>query len=479
MPQTPHIRLSELTGKIQETLEQAFHNTTFWVIADITNHSYKPIRNYHYFELVEKAPGSNEILAKISGKAWGNGSDQIAQFEQTTGQAFTNNIQVLINVSVVYHPTWGLQVSVNDIDTHFTMGLLEQQRQATLEKLVKENPGVIQKVGDRYFTRNQGLNLPIVLQKIALVSAKDSAGSEDFRHTLHNNPYGYRMEIDEYHSPVQGESNAEQLISCLIAVFESKVAYDAIVITRGGGSQSDFLLFDNYRIGQAVARFPIPIITGIGHQKNETIADLMAHTQTKTPTQAAEFIITHNKSFEDRIMGLQKTIIIKSQQVCSSKLQLLARINSTIVNQSRDILNDRKDALTLLRQETINYTKTILFSHQGDLMRISGAIITQPKIILYNRVNDLQNILANIRTFNAQYLKNQRGYLGHYRSLIKMMSPENILKKGFALVKINGRITSNPDEIQTGQDIDIILSDISITSTVKTKTKYHGDDFNV
>jgi exodeoxyribonuclease VII large subunit len=132
-----------------------------------------------------------------------------------------------------------------------------------------------------------------------------------------------------------------------------------------------------------------------------------------------------------------------------------------------------------LRQDTINYTKTILFSHQGDLMRISGAIVTQPKIILYNRVNDLQNILGNIRTFNAQYLKNQRGYLGHYRSLIKMMSPENILKKGFALVKINGRITSNPDEIQTGQDIDIIISDTSITSTVKTKTKYHGDDFNV
>lgn len=479
MPETPHIRLSELTARIRQTLEQAFNNQHFWVIADITNHSFKPIKNNHYFELVEKDPLTNEILARISGTAWGNGSDQIAQFEKTTGQDFTNNIQVLINVSVIFHPVYGLKVNLNDIDTRFTMGLLEQQRLDTLARLVQDNPGVVWKIGDRYLTRNQGISLPMVIQKIALVSAKDSAGSEDFRHTIQHNPYGYRIEVDEYHSPVQGESNADQVIACLIAVFESKIPYDAVVITRGGGAQSDFLLFDHYGIGRAIARFPVPVITGIGHQKNETIADLMAHTQTKTPTQAAEFIITHNKSFEDKILTLQKTIVIKSQQVCATGIRRLSMMNSIIVNQTRNILSERKDALSMIRQNTINQTKTILFAERSELMRISGELITKPKIILYNRIKDLGNILNNIRTFNAQYLKNQRGYLGHYRSLIRMMSPENILKKGFALVKVNGKITSKSDDILIGDDIDIILSDTSITTQVKNKKPYHGEDFNL
>ena len=449
------------------------------MIADITNHSFKEKTTYHYFDLVEKAEGSNQLVAKIAARAWGNGSMRIMEFERVTGQRFTNNINVLVKVKVNYHPTFGLALDVQDIDSNFTIGLLEQQRQATLARLVAENPEVIQKTGDRYLTRNAGLPLPRVIQRIAVVSSKTSAGNEDFRHTLLNNPYGYRFEIHDYHTVVQNESNAQQFLERLIDVFRSGIAFDAVIINRGGGAQTDFLIFDNYKIGLAIARFPIPVITGIGHQKNETITDLMAHTQTKTPTKAAEFIITHNKSFEDSILDFQKFILIKSQQTFSSHYQRLATLNSFVTNTARTFLNSHKDSLVRNNQIIINNTKTILSANKSSLSFIASTLVSKPRIITGNKLNDLTNTFNNIVSFKAAYLRNQRGYLNHYVSLINMMSPANILKKGFAIVKSNGEVTSNPDSFAPGSEMEVILSGKSIKSTVKSKSNHNGNEFNI
>ncbi len=473
-----HIRLSELSAKINDVIETAFNTQTFWIIADITNHTFRPQKNYHNFELVEKDPNSNNIITKIAGKAWGAGATRIRDFEQITGQKFTNNINVLIQVKVNFHSVYGLSLDIVEIDTNFTLGLLEQQRQETLANLVARN-NFIQKIGHRYITRNNQLNLPVVIQRIAVISSKTSAGIEDFKHTLQNNPFNYLFFIDEYHTVVQGEVNAEQFLSKLIDVALSQKPYDAVVITRGGGAQTDFLIFDDYEIGRAVAKFPIPVITGIGHQKNETIADLMAHTQTKTPTKAAEFIIAHNKAYEDNILSFQKIILIKSQQLLSMHFQSLSVLYSIVINNTRNILNHHKDSLVQINQVTVNTSKSILFNNKNDLVSISSRLLSKPKIILYNRISDIENITRNIKTFNIMYWKNKRGYLGHYISVINIMSPGNILKKGFAIVKANNKITSNPDDIKIGSDIEVILADTSITSTVNQKTSYDGTEFNL
>jgi exodeoxyribonuclease VII large subunit len=281
-----YIKLSALTDMIHDAITDRFAGQTFWVVADITNHSYKADKKIHYFELVEKGETGSVITAKILGKSWGTGALRISEFEKNTGQAFSNNLHVLVQVSVDYHPLYGLSFNVLNIDTNFMLGILEQRRNATLKRLVEQND-FIKKNEDGYSTLNSLLRLPIVIQRVALLSASNSAGSEDFRHTLEHNDFGYRFEIDDYHTIVQGDNNAKLFLDKLIEIFTTGIPYDAVVITRGGGSQSDFLLFDNYNIGRAVAKFPIPVITGIGHQKNVSIADLMAHSNTKTPTRAA------------------------------------------------------------------------------------------------------------------------------------------------------------------------------------------------
>ncbi|HEY6899049.1 MAG TPA: exodeoxyribonuclease VII large subunit, partial [Puia sp.] len=178
-----------------------------------------------------------------------------------------------------------------------------------------------------------------------------------------------------------------------------------------------------------------PVITGIGHQKNETIADLMAHTQTKTPTKAAEFIINHNRNFEDNIARLRQQIIIRTQQTIAGRLKTLNQINNLIVNQSHALLSHRKESLMTTR--------------------------------------------ASIRILCINYTKIQSGYLSHFASVIRIASPEETLKRGFAIIKTGDRITSNPDDIHPGEEIEIILASTAFNANVTSKKDYHGTDFNL
>ena len=481
MPIKP-IRLFELNKEIKRVLESSFDSNTYWIIAEVTNHIFNQRTNYHNFELVEKDSNSNNIIAKAKGKAWGSGSRMIYNFEQSTGQKFTNNINVLFKSKVVFHEVYGLTLELIDIDTNFTLGALEQQKRLTLERLVNEND-FITKIGEKYITRNSLLELPIVIQRIALIHSKSSAGGEDFKHSLTNNSNNYKFIIDEYDTVVQGEANAYKIKDRLLDVYKYNlnafIKYDIVVVTRGGGAQSDFLVFDNYEIARTIAKFPIPIITGIGHQRNETIADLMANQQTKTPTKAAEFIIEHNKNFEDNLLRFQKNIIIKTQQLLSHQIQNITTTNSIILNTGRKIISENKDLLNKINHTLINTSKTIIFERKNNLVNVTSQILSKPTIILYNRINDIYNVISNIKSFKIIYLKNALGYLGHHSSIIKLMAPESLLKKGFAIIKLDNKIITGPEKINIGSNIDIIFSNSIINSTVNQKSKTNGTKFNI
>jgi exodeoxyribonuclease VII large subunit len=451
------VRLSELTGLINGVISDAFGSKTFWVIADITNHTYKPQTNYHYFELVEKDKLSAKILAKIAGRAWGNAAVNIANFERATGQQFKNDINVLIQVAVQYNQAFGLQLNVLDIDTSFTLGKFEQQRKETLDKLLRDNPAFIHYENGKFTTRNNQLPLNKVLQQIAVISSDTSAGYLDFKHTLENNTFGYHFEIDDYFALVQGEGNARQFLAKLIAVFEAGKNYDALVIIRGGGAQMDFLIFDNYELARAIAKFPIPVITGIGHQKNETIADLMAHTATKTPTKAAEMLIAHNRRFEESVLMLQQQVLIKTFQLLSYHKELLNRLN----------------------QITISAVNNQINGQHRKILGLSAMILTNPKILIANKSKDLSNLLNNLTSFNRIYFANKRGYIGHFESMVRLMSPQNILNKGFAIVRVNGVITSNADEIIPGAEMTVSLASAEIKAKVLAKTERNGREFEL
>lgn len=397
------IRLAELTGLIQDTLDDVFEGKSFWIVADITNHSFKANDERHFFSLVEKAENGSALVAKVDAVAWRVGASKIKIFEETTGQRFQNGLNVLVRVTVSFSPEYGLKLTLIDIDVNFTIGALERQKQEILLRLETECADFIQKIGDRYITRNNQLDFGLTIQKIALITSNNTAGFEDFVHTLQNNPYGYAFYLDYYFTPVQGENNAHLIRQILVDIYKSSKAYDAVVIIRGGGSQTDFLIFETFALGQIVAKFPIPIITGIGHQRNETIVDIMAHSPTKTPTKAAEYIIAHNAGFEEQLLGARKLIANRAQQQIWSKIQAL------------------------------------------------------------------DPMVANIRNYSKMYINHQKGYLEHFSSVVAMMNPEHILRKGFAILYINGKIAADAKQIAEGDTVTISMTDTLMEATINTK----------
>ncbi len=474
MPDSGTIRLSQLATRIEQVLEDAFSTMQFWVIADVTNHTHKVNSNYHYFELVEKVPGSDKLIAKFSAKAWGSGANELALFEKRTGQKFTNNIQVLIRVRVQYHATYSIQLDVTGIDTNFTLGVIEQQRQITLERLCRENAKHIQKRGEEYWTRNKSLQLPLVIQRIAVVCAKDSAGWQDFHHTMENNTYGYRFELSPYFTGVQGEANADAMRKRMLDIFNAPVKYDLVVIIRGGGAQTDFLIFDHYAVGQVIARFPIPVMTGIGHQKNITIADLMAHTSVKTPTKAAESIIDHNRRFQELLLTVQQNIIMKVQQGLVVRNGQLDKLRAQVTNDAHRLISLNKDSLYEIQQRIIGQGRAIPFQHRIGISNLAASLLSQPKIILAAKRKDLEHNADNIRYYQAAFLKNRREYLNYYISYVKNVSPESTLKRGFAMVIYNGKIISDPDLLNTGDKFSVIMRDKELLTTLQNKKDYNG-----
>ena len=471
------IRLSDLAGAIRSAIADQFGSRNFWVLADVANYKFYQQKNHHYFDLVEKGPKG--ITTKLNAVAWWEGDKRIRAFEKQTGQRFGNDIHVLASVSVEYHVVYGLKLTLLDIDSRFTLGQLEEQRQATLDRLLKECPDTVWKFGDRYVTANMELPFRKVIQRIAVIASESSAGFEDFMHSFDTKGHGYRFDFKNYFTRVQGQDNADDLVARLHEIKESGIDYDAIVIIRGGGAQTDLLIFDEYNIARTVAGMDIPVITGIGHLRNETITDMMAHTVTKTPTECAEFIIAHNRSFEEEILQFQKHILLRVQQMLAVKNREIRQLDQRIIGSARTCINTGRQKLTETNQRVTHNARRHLFAQQHELMKISTGISMRPKSMIEKGYTTLNQAVRMLTTHVAYVIQNRHARLEHLTSLLKMSSPEEILKRGFAIVKVNDRIITDPSELGKGNQLQVILKDTEIETTILSKNKYHGKDFTL
>jgi len=347
---------------------------------------------------------------------------------------------------------------------------MERQRRETINRLLQECSQYVWLENNRIITKNKTLEFGIVIQNIAVISSAQSAGYEDFIKTLEVNEAGYKFSVDPYFTVVQGENNADLIFRTIIEVFNSKKEYDVLVIIRGGGAESDFLVFNHFDLGRIVARYPLPIITGLGHTRNESIVDLMAHTNAITPTKAAEFIIAYNANFEQQLNLTKQRIALKSQQILAFYNKSLPQLNATIINKSRDYLKDYLESLYRLQRMVTQQSTAILQQKRNHLIGISSTFLSKPQIIISSKQADVKNLLSNLSTFNLQFLKSQKSYLNHFVSLIRVLSPENILQRGFAIVEKQGKIITDPKDIQKGDEIYIKLKQAEINVTVNQKT---------
>lgn len=321
------ISLSQLLGAVEQTFEEIFSGHVFTVLAETGDIKNYPDRQYCFFTLIEKQNG--ETVAKADAVIWRSHYPTISAFETATGRRFEKNMQLLVKVEVTYHSVYGLRLRVIEIDTRYTLGQIEQERRQVLENLVKQYPELISFRDGEYYTANKKTVLPEVIKNIALITAPNSDGLRDFMHELENNPYGYHFQVTQFLTRIQGKGAELDISAALEQVKKKAGQFDVLVMVRGGGSGLDLGPFDTFEPGLQIAGFPIPAITGIGHERNISVCDLMSHTKVKTPTKAASFIIEHNAAFEEAVLGLGEHILNQAErQLQKMQLHLMKHTGS-------------------------------------------------------------------------------------------------------------------------------------------------------
>jgi exodeoxyribonuclease VII large subunit len=274
------LTLSQLNTLISEELKNAFPET-YWIVAETSDVRYN--NNGHcYLEFIEKKESTATIIAKARGYIWSSTFQLLKPyFEQQTGQSFISGLKVLVKVSVDFHPLYGYGLNICDIDPAYTLGDMQRVRQQILNQLKKE--GVL--------TLNKELKMPLIPQRLAIISSPTAAGYEDFINHLMNNKQGFVFYPHLFPAVMQGEQTEKSIISALDAIYKNQDLFDVVIIIRGGGATSDLASFDTYALAANCAQFPLPIITGIGHERDDTILDLIANHRAKTPTAVADFLI--------------------------------------------------------------------------------------------------------------------------------------------------------------------------------------------
>ncbi len=427
------LTLYELNRLVREVIECEMPNE-YWVEAELSE--CRESRGHCYLELIEKDPQTATPVAKASAKCWASKWMLIRPyFERTTGQRLSAGMKVLLKVHPQFHEAYGFSWIVTDIDPTYTLGDMARKRQEIIRQLKEE--GV--------FDLQKELALPLFCQRIAVISSESAAGYGDFCNQLADNPYGFQFRTQLFPAVMQGEQVEQSIIAALNRIYTGG-QFDCVVIIRGGGATSDMSGFDTLALAENVANFPLPIITGIGHDRDESILDMVSHTRVKTPTAAAALLIDHLKEVLDALNEAQNRIVNYS----GSKLSTLHAQLSTIAEAI-----PRLFLIVKTRQEA---RLDALFSRM-----LSDC---QQKII--GQRARIEAFEQRIPMLSERRLTAERHRLEIAEEKVRSLDPTLLLKRGYSITLHQGKAVRDPKRLHPGDEIETRLSEGTIKSTVKS-----------
>jgi exodeoxyribonuclease VII large subunit len=472
------LSLFELQRQVKGSLDDTF-SMPVWVKAEISEMTVN--RSGHcYLDLVETEPGTDNVIARCRATIWSYTFRMLKPyFETTTGQTFSEGLKVLLQAKIEYHEVFGFSLNIRDIDPVYTLGDLARQRREIIRRLQE----------DGVFEMNKDLELPLVPQRIAVISSPTAAGLQDFLDQLHNNPHQFVFYTKLFPAVMQGSDAPKSIMNALDLIYEYEDYFDAIVIIRGGGAQLDLACFDQYELAFTVAQFPLPVITGIGHDKDETVIDMVAHTRMKTPTAVAEFLIAGALQFSQELNELEKhfTELITDQlddhknRLNDAADQLNLLVNQMIVsqqnklniagiqlaNRAESFLKIQQSELKQLMAETKNQTSRFV-TRQNHLLDRSGNklnfIFREQVLKNKNLLNQFQHL---IRIRSLETIRAEKKNLNLIQEKLRLVDPQNIIKRGYSLTTLNGKIVKSVSQLQKGDLLETRLSDGSIESKVE------------
>ena len=428
------LTLYELNCLVREVIECEMPYE-YWVEAELSE--CRESRGHCYMELIQKDEQNATPVAKASAKCWASKWMIVRPyFERTTGQQLHAGMKVLLKVYPQFHEAYGFSWIVTDIDPTYTLGDMARKRQEIIRQLKEE--GV--------FDLQKELQLPLFCQRIAVISSETAAGYGDFCNQLSDNPYGFQFRTQLFPAIMQGEGVEQSIIAALERIFDyTRGTFDCVVIIRGGGATSDMSGFDTLALAENVANFPLPIITGIGHDRDESILDMVSHTSVKTPTAAAAFLIDHLKAVMDILNDSQEQIVRLAQQ----KLTFYKSQFATIAELLPRLFSNVK-----VRQEA-----------RLDALNNSITHLAQLRLSTFN--SQLSTIESKLPILLERRVMTEKHRLQLIEEKAKSLDPTLLLSRGYSITLKDGKTVRDAQQLQTGDDIETRLANGTIHSTVK------------
>ena len=434
-PDEQALSLVELNQRIHMTLEQAFPDC-YWVRAEMSDVRENSASGHCYLEFVEKDPRGGQLLAKVRGTIWAKTFRLLKPyFELETGQRFVSGLKVLVQVTVEFHELYGLSLTVVDIDPAYTLGDMARKRLEIIRQLQEE--GV--------FGLNKELPLPTLPRRVALISSPTAAGYEDFMNQLQHNWAGYPFYVKLFPALMQGERTEESVIAALDRIYAHQELFDVVALLRGGGATSDLNSFDSYLLAANCAQFPLPILTGIGHERDDTVVDLVAHTRLKTPTAVAEFLIRRMDQAAQTVEELQQAV---SQSVSLRLLQEKQRLQSYATR------------FPVMVGQRIERNRTLL--HQ-----LGAKLPTMAHGFVERKQAEIDRLAMRLRNAVTTHLAEKKRFLQLQEQFVRMASPDYILRRGYSLTLREGKIIKRAEELQVGEELTTRFMDGEVRSIIK------------
>ena len=452
------LTLYELNALVRETLALEMPDE-YWVEAELSEA--REVRGHCYLELIQKDEHSNTPVAKASAKCWASTWQLVKpHFMRVTGQEIHAGMKVLLKVYAQFHESYGFSWIVTDIDPTYTMGDMARKRMEIIRQLKEEGVFELQKE----------LQLPMFCQHIAVISSANAAGYGDFVNQLENNEYGFRFHTQLFPAVMQGEGLEQSVIGALNKIFDSIECkteslefatanddsslftlhsslnkFDCVVIIRGGGATSDLSGFDTLALAEHVANFPLPIITGIGHERDESVLDMVSHTRVKTPTAAAAFLIGHLKAVLDAIEDAEQRI-------------------SSIVRQQMDM---EKIRLLHLSQQIPTLFSLVRSRQEASIDRLQGNLRLSVTRRLQEERHRLDIHSHNLMPVIERRLLRERHQLDMLNEKIEALNPELLLRRGYSITLSGGKVVKDASILKSGDELETRLSKGTVRSIVK------------
>lgn len=452
---TDAISLFELNNRIKASLKSNFPKTV-WLRTEIAELRHNSV-GHCYLQFADKDESGNKILATAKATIWATKFRMIkTYFETTTGRSLSQGIKVLVNVEIVFHEVYGFSLNVLDIDPSYTLGDIERRKKEILKRLKDE--GIID--------MNKKLPFPSLPKNIAVISSATAAGYGDFVQQINNNIYSYKFNFKLFPAIMQGDATADSIISVLDRIYQYEDFFDVVVVIRGGGAQLDLAGFDSYELAANIAQFPIPVITGIGHERDETIVDYVANVRMKTPTAVAAYLIDcfHNEDL--KIEELTNVFLSSVGELLDRENEVMKSASTVFRQVTTNIITNNQMKLNLYSSNVGHLSTKIITYHNNDLEQRIIKLNGKSGLLFENKRNYLKSLMTILKMTTSAILETNKKKIEFAELKAKYASPDNILKKGYSVARVKGKLVSSVNDLRKGDIITTSFIDGEITSVV-------------